>query len=149
MIQHNIWSWNTIIVEFMAGNKQEKINTQWWMPAQYLGNGPIITNITHPYTCMFIWYINYIVKGFITTDFYLHWLCHRMNETYCAVANTPCCKSAVFRSSMFLIYPGLQLGGVYTLGTVTKLCRQINLLKKKKKTLHPLFQIGEKEAVIQ
>jgi len=30
--------------------------------------------------------------------------------------NTPCCKSAALRSSMFLIYKELGLGGVYTMG---------------------------------
>ena len=52
--------------------------------------------------------------------------CVSMNEAYCAAmrnlaANTPCRKSAVFGSSMFLICMELKLGAVYTKGQAAKL----------------------------
>lgn len=126
-----------------ALGRKQYINSQWWKPAQYPAIGPLITNILtqsaskeHSYTCRHTYHI-------LNTDPRLH-VCIAEWRRQCVAmknlaANTPCRRSAVFRSSMFLISMELWLGAVYAMRQSDhRQLRQFSLFERKPSSRSPL-----------
>lgn len=114
-------------LEYLAGNKQSTSTHNDKSLHKILGTLPLSQTLwpNEPLKCIHILACTLSVSTgrFPNTgccSVFIYCVTGWMSLIVCGnenlAANTPCCKSAPFRSGMFLIYTGLRLGGVYTMG---------------------------------